>query len=270
MNLDYKKKTICIIQVRISSSRLPAKILLPGYNKPLLLHLIERLKKSKLISEVVVATSTLEIDEIIFKICKKKKISVFRGHSTDLLDRYYKCATKYNADTIIRITSDCPLMDYKIVDRVINKFNLSKADYVSNTHPPTFPDGFDIEVFNYEVLKRVFFEAKKNFQREHVTPYIWDNPKKFKINNYRNLSDHNYYEKFRLTLDYIEDYYVIWKIYDELYPKKKFFEFKDIIKYIKINNHLLINRKYLKVNWYRHHLDELKTIKKKDTKIKFF
>ncbi len=263
------KETICILQARMSSSRLPGKILLPGYNKPLLLHTIERLKKSKLINDVVVATSRLKIDEIIFKICKKNKINVFRGHPTDLLDRYYRCATKYNANTIVRISSDCPLMDYKIVDKVINKFYFSKVDYVSNIHPPTFPDGFDVEVFSYEILKKVFFEANKNFQREHVTPYIWDNPKKFKINNYRNSSNYNYYKKFRLTLDYKEDYYVIWKIYNKLYPLKKLFGLKDIIKYLKHNVHILINKKYLKVNWYRHHLTKLKTIKKKDTRIKF-
>ena len=123
------KKTICILQARITSSRLPGKILLPGYNKPLLLHTIERLKKSKLINDVVVATSKLKIDEIIFKICKKNKINVFRGHPTDLLDRYYRCARKYNANIIVRITSDCPLMDYKIVDKVIDKYYFSKADY---------------------------------------------------------------------------------------------------------------------------------------------
>ena len=89
-------------------------------------------------------------------------------------------------------------MDYKIVDKVINKFYFSKVDYVSNIHPPTFPDGFDVEVFSYEILKKVFFEANKNFQREHVTPYIWDNPKKFKINNYGDLSNCNYYKKISL------------------------------------------------------------------------
>jgi spore coat polysaccharide biosynthesis protein SpsF len=160
-------------------------------------------------------------------------------------------------------------MDYKIVDKVIDKYYFSKADCVSNIHPPTFPDGFDIEVFSYEILKKAFFEAKKNFQREHVTPYIWDNPKKFKINNYGNSSNYNYYKKIRLTLDYKEDYYVIWKIYNKLYPLKKLFELKDIIKFLKHNVHILVNKKYLNVNWYRHHLTELKTIKKKDTTIKF-
>ena len=138
----------------------------------------------QLIKKIVVATSNLKMDEIIYKICKKNRINIFRGHPNDLLSRYYNCAKKYKANTIVRITSDCPLMDYKIIDKIIKKFYSSNVDYISNTHPPVIPDGFDIEIFNFESLKKAFFKAKKNFQREHVTPYIWDNPKKFKIKNY--------------------------------------------------------------------------------------
>ena len=134
-----KKNVTCIIQARIQSTRLPAKILLPGYNKPLLLHLIERLKKSKLIKKVIVATTTDKIDEIIFDLCRDNKIEVFRGNPLDLLDRYYKCSKKYKAKNILRITSDCPLMDYKIVDNVIKKYFLTNSDYTSNIHPPSFP-----------------------------------------------------------------------------------------------------------------------------------
>ena len=176
-----KNEAICIIQARVTSSRLPGKILLQGYDKPLLLHTIERIKKSKLIKKIVVATSNLKMDEIIYKICKKNRINIFRGHPNDLLSRYYNCAKKYKANTIVRITSDCPLMDYKIIDKIIKKFYSSNVDFISNTHPPVIPDGFDIEIFNFKSLKKAFFKAKKNFQREHVTPYIWDNPKKFKI-----------------------------------------------------------------------------------------
>tara|TARA_B100001123_G_scaffold378781_1_gene447127 strand:- start:927 stop:1730 length:804 start_codon:yes stop_codon:yes gene_type:complete len=264
-----KNEAICIIQARVTSSRLPGKILLQGYDKPLLLHTIERIKKSKLIKKIVVATSNLKMDEIIYKICKKNRINIFRGHPNDLLSRYYNCAKKYKANTIVRITSDCPLMDYKIIDKIIKKFYSSNVDFISNTHPPVIPDGFDIEIFNFKSLKKAFFKAKKNFQREHVTPYIWDNPKKFKIKNYDIFFKKNYYKKYRLTLDYLEDYFVIWKIYNELYPKKKFFDLKDILLYLKTNNHILINKKYIKVNWYRYHLKKLKTIRKEDTKIKF-
>ncbi len=117
-----KKDVICIIQARISSSRLPGKILLPGYDKPLLLHTINRLKKSKLISKIVVATTNLKIDDAIVNLCKKNNVLFFRGHPTNVLNRYYKCAINYKAKNILRITSDCPLIDYKLVDKVIKKF----------------------------------------------------------------------------------------------------------------------------------------------------
>lgn len=261
------KQIICIIQARVLSTRLPAKVLLPGYDKPLLIHLVERLKKSKLIKKIVVATTTNTIDEAIVDLCKINKIDVFRGNPTDVLDRYYKCSKKYKAKNILRITSDCPLMDYKLVDEVIKKYFLFKSDFMSNVHPPSYPDGFDIEIFNFKTLKKTFFNAKKNYEREHVTPYMWDNPGKFKINNFQNKGE-NYYNKYRLTIDYKEDFYVISKIFNELYPKNKYFTLLDIIKYLKKNMKLLVNKKFIKVNWFRHHLKELKTISKKDTNLK--
>lgn len=263
-----QNKITCIIQSRVSSSRLPGKILLPGYNKPLLLHLFERLKKSKLIKKIIIATTKSITDDVIFNLCKKNKIEVFRGNSLDLLDRYYKCAKKYKAKNILRITSDCPLMDYRLVDKVIKKFFLTRSDYISNVHPPSFPDGFDIEIFKFRTLEKAYFKAKKKHEREHVTPFMWDNRGVFKISNYRNNSK-NYYNKYRLTLDYKEDYYVIWKIFNDLYPKNKYFKLEDIIKYLKKNMQILINKKFLKVNWFRHHLKDLKTISKKDTKLKY-
>jgi len=263
-----KKDIICIIQARTESTRLPGKILLPGYNRPLLLHLVERLRKSHLIKKIIVATTKNITDEIIFNLCKKNKIEVFRGDALDLLDRYYKCAKKYKSKNIIRITSDCPLMDHRIVDQIIKKYFSTKSDYISNIHPPSFPDGFDVEIFKFKSLEQAYYKAKKKHEREHVTPYIWDKPRKFKVSNYIN-SAKNYYDKFRLTLDYKEDYYVVWKIFNDLYPKNKYFKLEDIIIYLKKNMEILINKKFLKVNWYRYHLKDLKTINKKDTKIKY-
>ena len=118
-----KKDIICIIQARTESTRLPGKILLPGYDRPLLLHLVERLKKSRLIKKIIVATTKNITDEIIINLCKKNMIEVFKGDALDLLDRYYKCAKKYKSKNIIRITSDCPLMDHRIIDQIIKLDN---------------------------------------------------------------------------------------------------------------------------------------------------
>ena len=262
-----KKNISCIVQARMGSSRLPGKILLTGYDKPLLIHLVERIKKSKKIDKVIVATTNNKLDNIIFNLCKKNKIDVFRGEEKDVLTRYLTCAKKFKTSTIVRITSDCPLIDHQIIDDMLKKYEKGNYDFYGNTHPATFPDGYDIEIFSYEALKKSHFNVKNSFQREHVTPYIWDNPKKFLIGNYRNKKK-NYQNHYRLTLDFIEDYYVISFIYNNLYPKKKLFKFKDVINFLKKNKYILkINKKYIKVNWYSKHMNKLKTITNKDTKI---
>ena len=256
---------ICIIQARIASSRLLGKILLPGYEKPLLEHLVERVKKSKKLNKVVIATSTNKEDDIIYEFCKSKNVSVFRGHPNNLLKRYYSCAKNYNAKNIIRVTSDCPLMDYRLIDKMIADYsNLKNIDYYSNMHPPTFPDGFDIEIFKFDVLKKTYLNARKKYEKEHVTPYIWDNPEIFNVSNYK--ISKNYYDKYRLTLDYKEDYYLIWNIFKKLYKKDKYFSFEKIINFLKKNPKYIINRKFIKVNWMGYYFKNLKTIDKKYTK----
>ena len=257
---------ICIIQARIASSRLLGKIFLPGYKMPLLEHLVERVKKSKKLNKVVIATSKNLEDDIIYEFCKSKNISVFRGHPDNLLKRYYDCAKFYEAKNIVRITSDCPLMDYRLIDKMIVMYSKYKdVDYFSNVHPPTFPDGFDIEIFSFKVLKKSHFNAKKGYEKEHVTPYIWDNPKLFNTKNY-SLKNINYFDKYRLTLDYKEDYYLIWNIFKKLYKKDKYFSFKKIIDFLKKNPKYIVNKDYIKVNWMGYYYKNLKTINKKYTK----
>ena len=126
----------------------------------------------------------------------------------------------------------------------------------------------DIEIFKFNALKKAYFSAKKDHEREHVTPYIWDNLNKFKVENYSNLPNDKLYKKYRLTLDYKEDFYVIWSVYKSLYPKKKYFELKDIINLLKQNKKIIMNNHLIKVNWYRHVYKSLKTIGKKDTNSK--
>ena len=259
-------KFACILQARISSTRLPGKILLNGPSKPLLIHTIERLKKSKLFTKIIVATTTSKIDDIIFDLCKKNNIIVYRGHPTNLLNRYYNCAKKFKIKNIIRITSDCPLIDSDIIDLMIKRFNEKKIDYLSNIHPPSLPDGFDVEIFTFEALKKTFSSAREDFQKEHVTPFMWDQPKKFLVENFLCTKEKYLYEKYRLTLDYKEDYYVITKIYNALYSQNKFYTLQKILRYIKKNPKIMINKSLIKVNWYKNHLKKLKTIKKIDTK----
>ena len=165
--------------------------------------------------------------------CKKEKIDVFRGSLDNLLNRYYLCGKKFKSDLIVRITSDCPLMDANLIDRMLLYYKKNPVDYLSNIHPPTYPDGFDIEIFPFKILKLIKKFSKKNYEKEHVTPYLWDNPKLFNLMNYTEFQDDKLYRNYRLTLDYKEDFYVISKIYNSLYIKNKFFSFSDIIKFIK-------------------------------------
>ena len=205
-------KIVAITQARISSTRLPGKVMKKIKNKPLLQYHIDQILKSKLINEVVVATSKKKEDNLIYDYCTKKKIQCYRGSLKDVLSRYYYCAKKYKADIIVRVTSDCPLIDPKIIDKCLKLYLKKNYDYVSNTNPPqnaTYPDGTDVEIFDYPKLEYAFNNCKNKLFREHVTYFFWKNPKKFKVfrlNLNRNL------RMFRLTVDYKEDFLLIKEI----------------------------------------------------------
>tara|TARA_B100000242_G_C42967464_1_gene448849 strand:+ start:288 stop:1007 length:720 start_codon:yes stop_codon:yes gene_type:complete len=225
------KKIICIIQARTGSSRLPGKVLLPGANnKPLLLNLYERISKSKYIDKIVIATTKLQNDFEIVKICKKNNIDYFRGSNKNVLDRYYKCALKYKASLILRVTADCPLLEYKFIDDFIYKSRKKILNYFTNCHNRTFPKGYDLEIVDFKTLEYCKLNAKSKYDKEHVTPFIIRNLPSLKFGHIKYKK--NLYKKYRLTLDYKSDYLVIKNIFDNLYSKDKFFDLKKIIKYL--------------------------------------
>jgi glutamate-1-semialdehyde aminotransferase/spore coat polysaccharide biosynthesis protein SpsF (cytidylyltransferase family) len=206
--MELKKKVLAIIQARYNSTRFPGKVVKKINNKTILEILIRRLSRSKHISKIIVACSNNRKDKAIVAICRKLDVNYFIGSENDVLSRFYHAAKKYRGINIVRITADCPLIDPKIVDDVISGFFLNNADYSSNINPPTFPDGLDVEVFKFRVLKEAYINAQKSTEREHVTPFIIDN-KKFKKFNLKNSID---YSKLRLTLDEKEDLILIEKI----------------------------------------------------------
>ena len=228
-----KKNIVCIVQARTQSTRFPEKILKNIRNLSLIEILIMRLKKSKKINQLVLATTKNKSDNILEKIARKRKISFFRGPSDDVLKRYYLCAKKFDADIVVRITSDCPLIDSKLMDNMIEKFyELQNADYFSNTIKRTFPDGLDIEIFTFEALKKTNKNCKNKKQREHVTPYLL-NSKIFKIKNLeykKNLS------QLRWTLDERDDFDYIKKIF--LNFENIYFSYEEVIKLLKKKPHL--------------------------------
>ena len=267
MNISINNVTI--IQARIGSSRLPGKVMLPLAGKPLILRMYERVSFSKNVGNIVVAITTDQSDDDLYKLLKQNNIETFRGSPHDLLDRHFQVAKKFKADNVIKIPSDCPLIDPKIIDDVISFYmeNTDNFDFVSNLHPPTFPDGNDVEIMSFKSFENAWINAKKDFEREHTTPYIWENPEKFRIGNYKWNNGLDYSMKLRFTIDYKEDYEFIKTVYDELYDKNNQFGLDDILELLKRKPDIVkINQIYAGVNWYRNHINELKTITSEQTK----
>lgn len=209
-----------IIQARMGSTRLPGKVLENLSGKPVLFHVVERVKKAKKIAKVVVATTTNPEDDKVAALCMQHNYDVFRGSSSDVLGRYYNAANEAGADAIVRITSDCPLIDPDTIDRCIEEFIVQKCDYISNVVPGkrTFPRGLDTEVFSFSALQRAHAEANDSVEREHVTPFIWkDHRGLFSIGPTVTATEKYNRPEYRLTLDYPEDLELLRKVYDTLY-----------------------------------------------------
>ncbi len=177
------KKIVTVIQARSGSSRLPGKVMLPILGKPLLLRMIERVQASKLAGIIAIATTEEKEDDIIAALCAQNNLHCYRGSSLDLLDRHYQAAKLFAADAVVKIPSDCPLIDPAIIDRVLHFFLNNDYDYVSNLHPATYPDGNDVEVMKFTAIGKAWKESEKPFEREHTTPYLWEHPEKFTLAN---------------------------------------------------------------------------------------
>jgi len=205
---------VAVVQARMGSTRLPNKVLLPLGKKTIIEQVVDRSMSTKTIDKVVVATTTQEKDDKLAELCKKKGYIYYRGSVNDVLDRYYQAAKKAGAKHVVRITGDCPLVDPEIIDYVIGQYLKKKVDYVSNSRPSTtYPDGLNVEVFSFKVLEKTWKEAKLQSEREHVTPYVWKNPKIFKlleVKNDEDLSGH------RWTIDEKDDYKLLKNIFDNV------------------------------------------------------
>ena len=235
-----------IIQARTSSTRLPGKVLkeLPkGSGITVLQQIIRRLKKSKNIDEVIVATTTESSDDAIVATARKENTKCIRGSLEDVLQRYYLAAKENSLDVIVRITGDCPCVDPDIVDSAISKHVREEAGYTSNVFKRTYPDGFDVEVLDFKVLEELYKKASQGPEREHVTLYIHNNPAVCKMAHLE--ADKQFYApERRITLDTAEDYILLCAIYDELYSDNYYFGVREIAELFKKKPWLiLINKK---------------------------
>jgi len=236
MRGSFLLKVIAIVQARMGSTRLPGKVLKKIKDKFVLDYVIYRLRMCKNLDDIILATTTNKKDDKLEQYAIDKEIKYYRGSEEDVLSRYYSAARKLNVDVIVRITSDCPLIDPEIVDEVIKKHIETKADYTSNIIKRTFPRGLDVEVFNYNVLKNAFDNAKEKYQREHVTPYIREKSDKFKLQNIEAKGKLRRPD-IRITLDTEEDLKLISKIINLFNTIN--FKTKDIIDFLDKNPDLL-------------------------------
>ena len=260
---------LIVVQARMASSRLPGKVMLPILGKSLLARMVERLQLIKHTATIVIATSVNPEDNIIEQEAAAINISCYRGSINNLLERHYMSAVKHNADIVLKIPSDCPLIDPQIIDEVLDFFLLDpdKYDYVSNLHPATWPDGNDVEIMTMACLEKNWRFAERPLELEHTTPYIWENPDQFSIGNVSWSKGLDYSMLHRFTIDYREDYEFIKRVYEELYPINPSFSCDDIIDLITEKPEIYeLNAAYAGVNWYRLHLNELNTISAEQTR----
>lgn len=249
-----------VIQARTSSKRFPGKILkyLPyDTNITVLEQVIHRLKKSKKLNEIIIATTTDENDRKIVEIAKKENVSFYEGSKNNVLERYYLAAKKNDLDVVVRITSDCPCMDPDIVDLVLETHLNKNSDYTSNTLMRTFPVGLDVEVMSFQTLEKCYNNAKTDLEKEHVTFYVHNNLNKFKIENV--VANGPNESRIRITLDTEEDYILLCAIFDYLYKNDEIFKLKEILKLFKDKPWLiLINEKIIAKKSYETFEDEIK------------
>jgi len=223
-----------IIQVRMGSTRLPGKVMKKLNGISLLECQLNQLQYCRLLDQIIIATTTNPEDNIIEKFAHSKDIQCFRGSSLDVLDRYFQCAKKFNLKHIARITSDCPLIDPTIVDQTIEIYNKETYDYVNNFYKRSFPSGTEVEIISFNTLEKTWKEAKKPSEREHVTPYIYNNPMKFKIGKLeykKNISNLHW------AVDRIEDLKLVKTLYQKI--NKKPILLDDILNLIKKDPSLL-------------------------------
>jgi spore coat polysaccharide biosynthesis protein SpsF len=228
-------RTVAIIQARMGSSRLPGKVMKKLCGKSVLEHVIRRVQACRLVDDVIIATTTTPSDDIIVAEAERCGAKWFRGSEEDVLDRYYQAAKQLQADVIVRVTSDCPLFDPELLTEMLECFHAQNAgdrkiDYLSNTLTRTYPRGLDAEIFTFDALEKTHHDADKPYEREHVTPYIYQHPELFSLHgktSRENLS------RFRWTLDTNRDFMFLQKIYSRLFRENAIFPTSKVVSLLK-------------------------------------
>jgi spore coat polysaccharide biosynthesis protein SpsF len=206
-------RVIVIIQARMGSLRLPGKVMEDISGRPLLARVLDRAKLIRGVDRVIVATTNEDRDQVLLELARRCGVEGFAGSRDDVLDRFYQAARAWCGRVVVRLTADCPLLDPEISSLVIEEFLRGGFDYVSNVHPPTFPDGLDTEVFSFQALERAWKEAALPSEREHVTPFLWKFPERFRLGTVQHRRD---LSSYRWTVDRVEDLTFVRAVYDRL------------------------------------------------------
>ncbi len=225
-----------IVQARVSSSRLPEKVISPLLGKPMILRQIERLKRINQLDRLILATSNDASDNRLAEICAQEGVECFRGNLDDVLDRFYQAALTCRPDYIVRLTGDCPLADPELIDKVITFFFAGSYDYGCNCLEPSYPDGLDVEIFRFSCLEDAWKEATLPSQREHVTPFIHQQPDRYRIACMKSEVD---LSGLRWTVDEPADFDFVTRIYEALYPWNPKFVTADILELLEQQPDLL-------------------------------
>jgi len=220
------ERCVAVLQARMTSSRLPGKVMAPVLGQPMLFRQIERVMRSRRVQHLVVATSTDAADDALAQACAERGIACYRGSLEDVLDRFFQAALQAKAEIVVRLTGDCPLADPAVIDHVIACFEAEAVDYASNALTPTYPDGLDVEVMRFAALERCWRQARLPSEREHVTPYIYNHPEQFSLLRVRQEQD---LSALRWTVDTQPDLDFVAAIYAVLYPGNPAFGMADIM-----------------------------------------
>jgi spore coat polysaccharide biosynthesis protein SpsF len=236
---------LAILQARMSSSRLPGKVMKSVLGRPMIERQIERLLHSKRIDQLIVATSNQQEDHVLETLCKRIGIFCFRGNLENVLDRFYQAAKPFKPAHIIRLTGDCPLIDPALIDELVDLYLNRQCDYASNCEEPTLPDGLDAEIFSFAVLEETWKEAILPSELEHVTSFIRVHPERYKIGHYKYHKD---LSNLRWTVDEFEDLEFVRRVYEKLYPSNPEFKTDDIVALLELKPELLKINKHFKRN----------------------
>ena len=254
---------VTVVQARCGSTRLPGKVLLPLGGAPALERMLERVRRSRLHGTLVVASTWLPEDDRVEQLCRGVGVPCYRGHPTDLLDRHYQVARAFEARLVVKIPSDCVLVDPAAIDRVLAAAldAPDRYDYVSNLHPESWPDGNDVEVCRFRALEEAWREAERPLDREHTTPHLWDHPARYRLLNVAWETGRDLSRSHRVVLDYAADYEVIRRVFDALHPAEPRFGAAAVAAWLDDHPDVAaLNACYRGVTWYRHHAGELLTV----------